>query len=473
MSLILKVNTIDVSSSIDWQTLTKTEGLTKEPDALSFTVKKTPSKTIPAMGASIELYEDAVKIFKGTITERHDKVIGGILLGYDYICKDLTHDLDRKLVVKAYESMTAGDIIKNIIDTFTTGFTYANIPAVTPTLGTVKFNYEQPSKAIQKICDLINYDWYVDYNGDIHLFDSSTSVAPYTIDDTSGNLEWRTLKFDRNIIELKNSVIIRGGEYTAPIIEAEVVDKYIADGTQRVFTQIYRYSNYTVKKNGTTLTVGIDNIDDEASFDCLYNYSEKALKFPDASKPIATDVIKIWGDAHIPLITKVRDQISIAAYGTYEHIEVKKDINSKAEAKSYCKTLLKKWAEGASEGSFKSVKTGWATGQQVTINSTILGNSGTYKINRITGKALTSGQMEYTVNFIASGETTFTDIMVGLLSKDRENITLSDDEVLQRLEVFPEVVEFVEAVTASKKSAPYLWGVSGGNDLIWNFGTWK
>lgn len=472
MSLVLKINSVDRSAWIDWRSVMKQEGLTKEPDMLSFSVTKTPGKTIPSFGDTVELIEGAVTIFKGTITERREKVEGGIILGYDYKCKDPTHALDRILVVKSYQNMTAEDIVKDIIDTFTTGFTYTNVATDTPVIGSIKFNYEQPSKAIQKLASLIGYDWYVDNDSDIHFFDESTLSAPFEIDDTSGKFEWKTLAFDRNIVELKNSVVIRGGEYSSTIDEANAADKYVADGLQRVFSNIYRYKNIQVKVNGATKTIGIDNINDPNDYDCLYNYQEKSVKFREDNKPADTDEVVIFGDAQIPLIAKVKDSISVSTYGEYQHVEVDKSITSVAEAKLKARALLDNWTQGSWEGSFKTTETGLRTGMQIRINSTIFGVDKYFKINRITGKTKGNDYMEYTVSFLASGETTFTDIMVGLLGKDRQNIEISDDEVLQRLELFLEEVEIVDTLTSSKTTGPYKWGPDA-NVLRFNFGTWS
>ena len=473
MSLLLKINGTDRSSWVNWTSLKKTEGLTKEPDTLAFTIKKTPSKTIPSLGDSVELYEDSIKIFKGTITERKESSIGGLLLGYDFNCKDPSYQLDKLLVVKSYQSMSAGDIVKSIIDTFTTGFTYDNVVADgSATISTIKFNYELPSQAIQKVADMVGWDWYVDYNNDIHFFDGSSIAAPFGIDDTSGNLEWSSLSFDSNILELKNSIIVRGGQYAQTLTALTAVDKYIADGTQVVFTNIYQYSNVTVKRNATVLTVGIDNIDDPASVDVLYNYTEKAIKFRDDNKPSDGDTVMIYGDAQIPLIVKVKDNVSVNAYGEFQHIEIDMTISSVSEAKLVAKSLLAQWTQGSWQGSFKTTKKGLTTGMQIFINSPIYGISQSFKINRITGTAIGSDRIEYAVNFLASGDTNFTDIMIGLLGQNTENLSISDDEVLERLEDFVESMTISESLSvANVTSGPYKWG-SDPNALNWSFGTW-
>ncbi|MCP6719746.1 MAG: hypothetical protein KJI72_00250 [Patescibacteria group bacterium] len=473
MALVLKINTIDRNDHIAWDTLTKSERLTKEPDILQFNIRETPSKTIPALGDSVELLEDAVKIFGGIITERLENVIGGRLIGYKIRCKDHHHTLDKELVVKSYENQTARAIILDIITTFTDGsFTTANVPTSTPTIGSIKFNYEPVSKAIQKIADLINWDWYVDYDKDINFFDDQTNTAPFDVEDSNDKIEWPTLKLERNIHELKNSIIVRGGKYKSTIAEADAVDKYDADGLQRTFPLVYRYSNISVKVAGAAKTVGTDFLSDPLAFDCLYNFQEKLIKFRENNKPAVGDDVVVFGDSHIPLIAKVRDQISVSTYGEYQHIIVKKNIISITEAQQLAKSELRRWSDGLYEVRFRTTETGLKTGQQIRINSTIRGIDKKFKINGITGKARGSDHMEYQAFLLASGDVTFTDMMVGLLGKDRENIDVADDEVLQRLEIFPETINIGELVTTIKKSPPYTWGVGGSNDFKWNFATW-
>ncbi len=472
MSLVLKINGTDRSSWIDWTGVQKVEGLTKEPDTLSFSMLQTPSKTIPSMGDTVVLEEDSVKIFGGIIVERREQMEGGLLRGWDIGAKDYTHTLDRKLVAKRYEDMTARAIILDIIATYTTGFTTTNVPADTPTIGSIKFNYEPVSKTIQQIANLIGWDWYVDYDSDIHFFPPSAVLAPFSLTDTSDTFEWQTLTFDRNILELVNSVIVRGGEYKRPVAEVDAVDTYEAQSGQVTFPLAYRYADIVVEKNGVSQTIGIDNLTDPLTVQVLYNYQEKFVTF--TSSLTAGDDIVVYGDAYIPIIAQVRDQTSLTTYGEYQKVVIDKSITSLDEARAYGKAKLIEWAQGAYEGSFRTTQTGLKTGQYITINSTLRGVNATFKINRITGRARTPNQMEYTVQFLSSGELTFTDIMVELLGRDRKQIVIADNEVIQRYEALQEAEMTIADTTEAlaKTSPPYKWD-TGTTTLKWELGTWS
>ena len=232
----------------------------------------------------------------------------------------------------------------------------------------------------------------------------------------------------------------------------------MADGTQVAFNLAYRYNNVQVTVNGVAKTVGVDFLNDPADYDCLYNFEEKLVKFRDDNKPSASQVVKVFGNAYIPLIVQAADDASIAAYGRREGIEINKSITSLEEAELLAQSLIDKWREGSKEGQFKTRETGLRVGQTITINSTILGINDSYKINRITGQLNDHDSFEYTVQFIKSGEVTFTDMMVELIGKDKDNIVISDNEVLQRLLSISDTFGMTdEIVEVKKSSAPYTY----------------
>ena len=467
MALQVKVNTVDISAYVKWSTLNKTEVLTKEVDRMEFEIVRTPNKTgLPDVNDAVQLIEDGVVIFGGVIVERNDKNYGGVLLGYEYKCKDYSQYLDRKLVVKDYVGQTARAIFLDIISTYTSGFTTTHIPATTPVVPTLKFNYEQVTRAFTQVCDLIGWDWYVDENQDIHLFDAETNSAPWNLDDTSDNFEWSTLEINKTILQLKNSIYVRGGDYAKTYDATTTPDVYKGDGTKVTFPLAYSYSAITVTKNGTILNVGTDQQSDPATVDCVYNFNEKIVKFTTA--PISTDTIKMFGDALIPIIGLVRDQDSMSAYGEYQTVVVDKKITSIAEAQARAQAEAKKYAASVSEGQFKTIKTGLKTGQYITVNSSLRGINKKFKINRIVGKARKSDQMEYTIYLIASGQVSFTDMMVSLLTQQNTNIDVAVNEVLQQIELFPEDFALTDTLYAPTTSqGPYLYGTA-----VCGFSTW-
>lgn len=470
--LQLEIAGTDRSSWVDWTSLTKDEGLTREPDTLAFEIKLTADKSTFSLGSVVELYEDSTLIFAGILVERRESIHGGLVTGWEYKAKDYTHTLDKTLVAKSYEDKTAGEIVADLITNYTDGtFTATGIAPSSPSIETVRFNYEPVSRCLAILADQIGWDWYVDYAKDIHFFDAQVSTPTLTLTDTSGGFEWSSLVVDRNILELTNSVIVRGGEYKSDIAESDARDVFKGDGTQTMFPLGYKYADIVVEVNDVAQDVGADNLTDPLTVDVLYNFMEKFIRFNTA--PTSGYVIKVYGKAYIPVIAKVRDGDSIATYGEYQNIVIDRQITSVEEAQRVGRAKLLEWSEGKYEGTFRTRTTGLKTGDMVTINSTLRGISGTFKINHIIGRAISSETMEYTVQFLASGSITFADMIVGLLGEKKKNIVISDEEVVQRLETLSDALAISDSIGVPvKTSPPYTWS-GGTNDFDWGFGTWS
>ncbi len=465
--LTLKINGTDRGTSIDWTTLTYTEVLTKEVDTLSFSVKKSGSKYVPTLGEQVELWQDSIKLFGGVVVEKDEKMLGGILIGYNITCKDWSYYLDGKLVAKNYANQTADEIFLDIISTYTSGFTVVNVKANAPLVTSIQFNYEQVTQSLIKLAQLVGWDWYVDPSMDLHFFDQETYTAPFQLDDTSGAFEWGSLEINQSVVDLRNSIFVRGGNYKKTIAEGSALDVYKANGTDGVFPLAYQYDNVQVKLDGVAQTVGIDNIDSPGSVQVLYNFNQKFVRF--TTTPTSGQIVKVYGDAYIPIIAQVRDQTSIATYGEFQEVIIDKSISSVAEAQSRAASELSLYSQNTYEANFKTTQTGLKSGQMITLNSTIRDMHRQFKINRITGKARGSDHMEYSAQMISSGEITFVDIMLALIGKTGGDPVIASGEVLERLEVFPEAVGVADAVgTPTATTGPYLWG-----SFNWGFATWS
>ena len=457
MALLLEIDGVDKTSSIDWSSLTYTEVLTKEVDTLDFVVKDTPTKYVPSLGDEVVLSQDGGKLFGGVVIERKESVLGGILIGYQISCKDWSYYLDGRLVVKSYENQTVEDIVLDIMSTYTTGFTVTHVKPGGPTIESMRFNYEQVSSALTKLAQAVGYDWYVDPDMDLHFFDRETNVAPFDLDDTSGNFEWRTLEINQSVVDIRNSIYVRGGNYKRPIAEGDAIDVYEGDGTRQVFPLAYQYDNIVVKKNGVSQSIGIDNITDPNTVDVLYNFTEKIIRFPAA--PTAGHDVVVYGDAYTPIIAQARDQTSVETYGEFQEVIIDKSITSVSEAQRRAISELTLYAQNTYEAGFKTTETGLKSGQFITLSSVIRDINKRFKINRITGRARGSDHMEFSVKMISSGEITFVDIMLALLGKDKDNIQIADNEILQRLEIFNESFAVSDSLGAPVKTVgPYLWG---------------
>lgn len=461
----------DRSNHVEQETLGFSQSRTNRETSVTFRMKKKPGRDIPALNATVLLVEDGENIFRGRITERSEWVIDGIMIGFEYTCKDGTFDFDRLLVAKAFNDTDSHAVAALIIGNYTTGFTYV-LEGDPVDIDTIRFNYLPPSHCLDTLCANIGFEWYIDPDNVVHFFPQDSETAAFGLTETGDKAYYKSITFDRNIVELRNAVYVRGGTYHETIEEADAVDKYSADGDQVAFPLIYRYKNVQVKLNGSSQAVGVDFIDNPEEFDVLYNYQEKSIHWRDDNKPDEGDAVVVFGDAEIPLIVRIQDNDSIAAYGLVEGIEIDATIQSVAQAELVANQILAKWADGSYEGEFTTQETGLRAGQAISINIPSRDIDDTFRINRITG-TFSGDRFIYKVQFIKSGNVTFTDIMVDLILGKRKALVIGDDDIVLR---FQELTGDAFSVTDQideiyTNSPPYTWA-TGSNEGKWGFFTW-
>lgn len=464
MSVVIKVNTVDKSNEIDYTSVQLNRALTNQTDVLQFTVRRPDSGGFkPALNDVIEVIEGGVTIFGGQIVEVSETV-NGKLEYLQCIAKDYSFNMDSKLIVGVYQATTVNAIIADFVATFLpAGYTttFVNCPV---TINYIAFNYEYPSKCLQQLAQIVNYDWYVDQSKNIYFFLKGSTAAPFNLTDTNQKYDYKTLIINRDIKNLRNSVIVRGGEYLGNS-NSETV---IADGSQTTFLQMYKYSGIAVTVAAASKTVGVDNIDDPTLFDCLYNIDEKAIKFPTASKPTVGQAVVVTGLPYYPVITKVVNPSSIATYGEFQYKIVDKSINSKEAARDRARAEITQWAQSINEGSFKTLSTGLDTGQLINIQSTIRGINQDYIISRITSRMKTPTTFIHTCTLVTSQTYGMVEFLQSLLIDKDKQIVIGADEVLDYITSFTDQFTVTDSIgTPTTSSGPYLYDTAKWNLSVW------
>lgn len=462
--VVIKVNTVDKSNEIDYTSVQLNRALTNQTDVLQFLVRRPDSSGFkPALNDVIEVLEDGTTIFGGQIVEVSETV-SGKLEYLQCIAKDYSFNMDSKLIVGVYQAMTVDAIIDDFIATFLpAGYTatFVNCPVV---INYIAFNYEYPSKCLQQLAQIVNYDWYVDQNKNIYFFLKGSTAAPFNLTDTNQKYDYKTLIINRDIKNLRNSVIVRGGEY----LGNSNSETLIADGSQTTFLQMYKYSGIAVTVAAASKTVGVDNIDDPTLFDCLYNIDEKAIKFPTASKPTVGQAVVVTGLPYYPVITKVVNPSSIATYGEFQYKIVDKSINSKEAARDRARAEITQWAQSINEGSFKTLATGLDTGQLINIQSTIRGINQDYIISRVTSRMKTPNTFIHVCTLVTSQTYGMVEFLQSLLIDKDKQIVIGADEVLDYITSFADQFTVTDSIgTPTTSTGPYVYDTAKWNLSVW------
>lgn len=468
MEAIIKIAGVDRSENVVPDSVILQRALTSQTDTLKFDVVRVGGEAgggyKPEQLDTIEVIENGVTIFGGQILQIDLAVEGADVETFKCSCRDYSYDMDRFLVVGTYENMSVNDIIASINTIFLPpGYDISMVDCPT-IVRYASYNYEQPSKVFQQLAELTNSDWYVDEAKKIHFFLKTSTPAPFDLTDENENFYYNTLEIQNNLKSLRNSIIVRGGTYLGNLTS----EKQVADGATTKFLQAYQYNSVFIKVNGATQTVGIDFIDDPASFDVLYNFQQRSVSFPDASKPADLDEVEVGGLPYIPVIIKLKDVNSIAKYGEFEFKVIDKTINSKAGARDRARIELTQWANEVSDGTFETKKEGLRVGQTINVLSVIRDIDQDYVISRIATRLTNGREFLHAVTLMTTQTYGIIEFLQKLLIEKDKDIVISPDEVLGFITSFTDQMTFTDQINApTTTSGPYLWDAAN-----WNFATW-
>lgn len=426
MSFNVIVNGVNRTNQIDKNSIHIQDVLLSQVDTASFTIKN--KLWVPVKGDEIIIEFDSVREFAGRIVDvrKNDLIFKTISVE----CQDYSVDLDRKKIAKVYEGMTAGEIIADILETISEeiGITFTMDNVVdTEVMGKVVFNYLEGSKCIQELADAWDYQFYVDYFKDIHFFPKGEEVAPFNITDSSEEVIRDSLEVADSFSELRNIVILRGGEFTS----SSRADTKVADGEQTTILLAYKFAQLpVVTLNGTPIAIGVEGLNnaglEDDTYVALWDYNQKYLRFKVA--PAEGDIIVATGLPLFPLVVSAPDFASIAQYGRKEHLISDQQITSIDVAIQRVRADLDAYGHGVQVGSFRTYTGGLRSGQTINVNSMKLGVNETFLIRSVDMIRHGAGA-EYTIELASNRVTGIIEFLQKLLLQQRKQITIRQDEI--------------------------------------------
>lgn len=429
--------------------------LTKQVDKCKFTVRN-PNRSgqtfRPSMGREVIVADGATRVFGGVIVRVVTKSPSSGILEYEVECTDYTRLLDQHLVAETYENVNVNQIITDLIANWLpSGFTMTQVEASDFYVDYIQFKYEPVSDCLRQLAELTGCDFYIDYYKDIYFKSPSTNPAPIDITDDAGVYVDGSLIIRSDNSQLRNSVYVRGGEYEGTKFTASIR----ADGRQAVFNLPYKYHEFAATLTGHRLSIGVDYLDNPDSYDALYNFNEKLLRFKEADKPRENTVVSFSGKPLLPVVTRIRNTASIAdtlsaegqGDGTYEHIVIDKSINSLVAARQRAAAEIVTYGETLSEGEFQTETAGLLTGMRIRIDSDRMNIDQEFVINRVVATMKTATTMIYQISLITTKSFDFISLMKKLLLSENKKIVISYDELLNLTENVSETISMVDTVT--------------------------
>ena len=475
MTFEVLINGVDRTELIEASNFTISNILTREVDTAQFGIKYMPPKSLykPIAGERVQITIDGEIIFGGLIVRTTQKLDSYGVLNISCECSDYTRFADKKLVADTYEDMTVSAIISDIASRYLSGFNTANVDC-DANISFIAFNYAPVSECLTQLADYVNYDWYIDYNKGIHFFAKDTTPAPFIITDSNGSYDTNTLTIKADNTKVKNSIIVRGGEY----VGTDRTTKIKCTGEENKYNIFYRYKELrawltpALTSIKGEITIGIDGTDDITDFDCLWNFDEKVLTFEDGWIPAVDDILEIVGKPYVPVIMEITDETAInemaaieGGDGEYQYIIVDKTIETKEGATERANAELLTYKNTITECTFSTEKHGLKAGQQIEINSTVHGINEKYIINQVTTKLWTNSVVKYDVSLVTTKTYTLIEYLQQRVKDINKQIVISKDEIVDLVTSYSERITFSEEFISDAEEETYIETITIGEEL--------
>lgn len=448
------------SKAIDVSTLQIDNILTSQVDTAKFTIKQYGTKHtfIPEVGEEVMVFNNFKKIFAGLVIKITQHADDYKVILYDVECQDYTRVLDRKLVADVFTNTSIADIITSLRDDYFPDFTLNNVVNADLIVSYIAFNYATISTCLQQLATIVGYDWYVDYDKDLHFFGADEELAPFNLNDNDGSYVFNSLQIRNDNSQLRNRIYVRGGNYLADTFTTQ----FLSDGVQNLYNLGYTYNDIKVSVTGQRMDGGIDGVDADTLFDYMWNTSQNFIRFRGDRIPSTSSPIRISGQPYLPVRVVIQDDVSIASTlsvegygdGVYEYLIVDQSINSREAARQRAAAELDSYKETLSEGQFQTYTDGLQAGQTITINSPAYGANDTFIINKVTAKMWTNSKLTYQVSLVTTKTFGIIEFLANLLSKQTSQIIIDPNEIVDLVYAKNETVTISESLIVGQTHNP-------------------
>jgi hypothetical protein len=470
MSFVVSIAGTDRTSKIVVGSFRKRDVLNQQVDNCSFKTRRTGADTYaPAIGNAVIVTRNSAVIFGGVILRITENVEAAKIVEYEVECADYSQYLKRQLVTERYTNTTIAAIVADLVTNYTAatdGITRVSTTSTFP-IESISFNRLSVADCLQKLADATSHVWYVDYAKDIHFFARNSEAAPFSLSDSSQNYIYDSLEITEDLTQICNSVLVQGGEVTSSTTRTEEFD---GDGTIDVFRLGNKFaSEPTVTVGGVAKTVGVEYLNDDASFDCLWNYNEKYIRFTAGHFPAAgTRNVDVTGYYKYPIVVKVPAPASQALFGTYEFAITDKSIASQDEAIARAIAELSNKSSQVYEGSFRTYTDGLRSGQILSINSTQRSKTIDVLIQAVTAtmRDPLGDALEYTVRFATMKSIGIIEYLQNQI-RSREVIVDDQETILNYIPLTDTAAASDSLGAPTHTSPPYVWDTPR-----WGYATW-
>lgn len=310
------------------------------------------------VGSDVQIIQDE-NVFRGWVV-KPPKTLNGKVKTVSLQGSTYTSRTQKIIVTESYTNTAVSDIVTDLFTKYVPWATRGNIQPCAKSV-TIRFGDSYLWDAMEQLCQIAAYDWYIDDELDVNFFNGTTRINPTVISQANRNFKKGSANFSPDASKLVNKLWVKGGK--------AISDPYVQPITVGTTPIPLLYTprapdgeSVTVLIGGVTKTVGIQNIDKTGTKDFLINASEKLL-VPDLCKS-GTGTITYRYEYPIKIL--LEDLESRAKYGLFEDV-LKVETDDKILAKEQGMQYLAKYSSPVITGSIEPMKGVYRPGELVKI----------------------------------------------------------------------------------------------------------
>lgn len=390
MAIQFLIGNQDYTNLIDLSSLKISSNIAVTKDTANFDVIiGRQAKPRPKGGQEIKILNGATTEFGGVLVNPKELALAPDTMQYQTQCRDYVYWLDKRVVTNTYTGYTIGNMVKDIVANFTSGFTSNNVQGTGASflLSEKKFDHVPPSQAIKALADAVAFQWYVDYLKDVHFGPITTIPSPLPnnlLDVDNDTTSYGDLEFDEDVSQVRNQIYLKG--YKLPAAYA-ITQNFVCDGQSDTF-----YTAYEPKHKLSTITVTLGGVPQAKDLDLVgglpsnqmadgkvyVNYKNNSYRFNAA--PALNTVLSITYVPMFEMISMYNDPnaMSVMAQrdfqdGVYEYAVRDQQLTSIDAGLANIRGQLElyKYAYPRYSGKFKSFLQGWQPGQYFYLTSNL------------------------------------------------------------------------------------------------------
>jgi hypothetical protein len=344
-------------------------------------------------------------LFGGLIEEVTEELIGSASdpLVHMIQAADYTSIADRRLFVGAYESTTAGDIVRDIMSVLSEDGITEGLIQEGEVLERQLFPYSKCSEALDKLAELCGFIWFIDYDKKLYFVDRSAYAAEWSLTSYDDVLQG-SLRVSRGNPEYRNIQYVSGGS----ALTNTMTEYFKGDSVQRSFTVGYPIADEPqVYVNDVPKVVGLKGADK----DCDWYYAKgdaTITQDPSGDVLTADDTLKVVYVGQYTLIAKVSQYAEITnrrliegfGSGKYERLDNDPTLVDHDAAIEAARSKLLNYAVVGAKIEYSTLRHGLAAGVLQHIHLPVHGIDDDCLITRITVQFREGGKSEATAPYV-------------------------------------------------------------------------